>query len=1025
MKVSLVMIAKDEEANLPTCVGSLEGVYDEFVLVDTGSTDNTIEVARELGAVVYEYPHEEDIVGGVNFSKWRNWAKGKATGDWIVSIDADEWCEETCRANFRKAMEEADDGTDLILVRSYVGAKTLEDIPTMIQWVSKAFRNKPDIEWVGERHNVLNVRTGARAKHEEVVLFHSHKVRAKNANAVRDRSRKTNVDVFLGKLKEDPNDCRSRFYLGNSYREGGKPEKAVEHYYEYLDRSGWGDERSQASIYLADCLVKTGEPEEAAEVLVMSLTDRCDRAEVHLALGDIAHKKGDDVAAVFWYRAAMNCEYPKDSLLFVDPRSYCVVPLRKLAIAFWKRRDYKESFECAFQALEYNPEHRMTRHNLSVALAMTEALVEFHTHVDYEVVRGEVDKLGCDNVLCFGLFDESYDVDDCGCELYNVVGKKTDSATPVWIPKKWYGKQFGCVLMPCIIDANAFLAKVIFNELSVAGATKVLCYTGNPDVAKESAELAGFDVSEVDVSRESMAIHLLTATKVRESSGIPKKRPAFLYNPNSTQLKPVTEPKCELKPRKVQAPAEPRETAVESPVILVVGYDGVKYVNEVLVIDNREGLPDDVFVASGQWLPFADGEFAGFVVKRDVGVPTEELERVAVKSVDEDWLLEEDEDEKSEDGPASLQIAAVKTSSLDVDGREIVIYAGPCWHQYDGATLNGGYLRGSSKACIYLANGLAERGWGVTVYGECEENEVDGVRWKNHRSYKDQKCDVFLSFRRPKVVSTKAQINVFYCHDAGLYGNVEFNDFDLVLAVSGWMKGRFVERYNHGHVEVVPNGVNLNLISRLSGETIRNERKLFHHFAVDRSLLAALRIFQEIREDHDVELEVAGNFDDWIKEAEKRGTDLERARMTMEMVEDGIDGVTFLGPQGEEEVFRGLLSSKACIFPNNVRESFCMSVMEAKACGTPTVASRIQALPETAIPGSILVDGDFNGQVKDYEDGAGTYSEEYVKTFVASCARLLITDLCRKLAEDGIEDASRYGWGEVCDRFIVNVAKLL
>ncbi len=56
LRVSLTMIVRNEEKNLPHCLESVEGLFQEIVVVDTGSTDRTREIAREFGARVFDFP---------------------------------------------------------------------------------------------------------------------------------------------------------------------------------------------------------------------------------------------------------------------------------------------------------------------------------------------------------------------------------------------------------------------------------------------------------------------------------------------------------------------------------------------------------------------------------------------------------------------------------------------------------------------------------------------------------------------------------------------------------------------------------------------------------------------------------------------------------------------------------------------------------------------------------------------------------------------------------------------------------
>ena len=78
------MIVRDEESRLPACLESIRPAVDEIVIVDTGSTDRTVEIARSFGARVEVHPWQGD------FSQARNIALELACGTWILYIDADE-----------------------------------------------------------------------------------------------------------------------------------------------------------------------------------------------------------------------------------------------------------------------------------------------------------------------------------------------------------------------------------------------------------------------------------------------------------------------------------------------------------------------------------------------------------------------------------------------------------------------------------------------------------------------------------------------------------------------------------------------------------------------------------------------------------------------------------------------------------------------------------------------------------------------------------------------------------------------
>jgi glycosyltransferase involved in cell wall biosynthesis len=97
--VSLCLIVKNERNHLPRCLQSAKPVVDEIVVVDTGSDDETKDIARIFGAQVFDFKWSHD------FSAARNFALSKATADWILILDADESLSHSDYANFKKVLE--------------------------------------------------------------------------------------------------------------------------------------------------------------------------------------------------------------------------------------------------------------------------------------------------------------------------------------------------------------------------------------------------------------------------------------------------------------------------------------------------------------------------------------------------------------------------------------------------------------------------------------------------------------------------------------------------------------------------------------------------------------------------------------------------------------------------------------------------------------------------------------------------------------------------------------------------------
>ena len=120
-KISLCMIVKNEEEMLPECLESIDGLVDEIILVDTGSTDKTLEIAERFGAKIFHFPWIND------FSAARNESIKHATGDYLLIMDADERLYEFDRTAFDNAMQFDDFNVGLVALHQATSRNALLD----------------------------------------------------------------------------------------------------------------------------------------------------------------------------------------------------------------------------------------------------------------------------------------------------------------------------------------------------------------------------------------------------------------------------------------------------------------------------------------------------------------------------------------------------------------------------------------------------------------------------------------------------------------------------------------------------------------------------------------------------------------------------------------------------------------------------------------------------------------------------------------------------------------------------------
>ena len=139
-RVSLSMIVKNEEANLPACLESVADLVDEIVVVDTGSTDRTKDVAARFGARLYDFAWVDD------FAAARNESLRHCTGRWVLWLDADDRVDEENRRRMRAVFAGLQDDLAVYMMRYRCAIGAVDGTTSMIDY-ARVFPNHPQVRW--------------------------------------------------------------------------------------------------------------------------------------------------------------------------------------------------------------------------------------------------------------------------------------------------------------------------------------------------------------------------------------------------------------------------------------------------------------------------------------------------------------------------------------------------------------------------------------------------------------------------------------------------------------------------------------------------------------------------------------------------------------------------------------------------------------------------------------------------------------------------------------------------------------
>lgn len=289
--LSLCMIVKNEEANLGCCLESVKGIADEIIIVDTGSTDRTVEIARQHGAEILTHEWDED------FAAARNVSLSHATGNWILVLDADEALAEEDKGRLCGLLRTNGPTAYLLNIVSPVNDRRSSH--AVINAFPRLFRNRPEIRFEGRCHEQLTpsiARIGGIVSPTEIRVHHRgyHGLWV-DLSAKRQR----NIRLLNRQLADHPKDPLAHFHLGEVYGLEGRIDEAIPCYRTALSLRGLPPtNRSVARRSLAACLLNRQRFEEAWQECCLALEDDPGYAMPHLTGAIALGKLGRYEAAI-------------------------------------------------------------------------------------------------------------------------------------------------------------------------------------------------------------------------------------------------------------------------------------------------------------------------------------------------------------------------------------------------------------------------------------------------------------------------------------------------------------------------------------------------------------------------------------------------------------------------------------------------------------------------------------------------------------------------------------------------------
>jgi len=327
--ICLNMIVKNEVKVLPRLFRSLKDYIDYFVIVDTGSTDHTIElIHREMASYgIAGEVHERPWVNfGVNRQQALELALAANKADWLLFIDADE----ELGVSDPKFYEKLEPGVSYEIEKHH--GEIRYAVSHLINVRSASYR------WAGPVHNYLVVEGEERLQLRKDVWIVYHDAQgAKSHGVTQEEKFLRDAKLLEEELARNPEDARSQFYLAQSYRDAERPEQALAAYKKRASmENGWEEERFIAQLEAGRICsrLERSESEVLGEFL-SAYSLRATRAEPLYELARYYRIRESYAMASLFAKAGVQTPRPDDRL-FVVESVYSWQLLDELAVAaYW------------------------------------------------------------------------------------------------------------------------------------------------------------------------------------------------------------------------------------------------------------------------------------------------------------------------------------------------------------------------------------------------------------------------------------------------------------------------------------------------------------------------------------------------------------------------------------------------------------------------------------------------------------------------------------------------------------------
>ena len=345
--LSVCMIVKDEKDVLYNSLNSVASFADEIIIVDTGSTDNTKDIARNYTDKIYDFEWCDD------FSKARNFSFSKATCDYIMWIDADDIMPIEEQKKMIALKEELDTSIDIVMAK-YVTVYSKDMQEQFSFYRERIFKKNKNYTWVDPVHELIIPH--GKIYYSNIKIYH---------NKLKKSPKGRNLKIYRKMVKDKVKfSARQLFYYGNELAFNKYYKSAITIYKKFLsNKEGWVENKIEACKNIALCFKQLKDTNTALQYLYESFIYSLPRAAVCNEIGNIYFENKQYTNAIYWYNLSTIDKPNENSGAFIRHDSYTYIPYTQLMLCYYYIGDIKNAKKYHELCKKLRPTDAMVLHN--------------------------------------------------------------------------------------------------------------------------------------------------------------------------------------------------------------------------------------------------------------------------------------------------------------------------------------------------------------------------------------------------------------------------------------------------------------------------------------------------------------------------------------------------------------------------------------------------------------------------------------------------------------------------------------